>query len=303
MNMKKIALLILVLGTLASARGQAVPSVSNPVDARGLGMGNAGFALPGTAYSVFTNTAALAFNTNTWGAGYTFGLWAPEAAMTENRHALSGYYKFGKHTVTAGARYYMKSIWGETSEAGEPSDDVNIFDMIGDIGYAFAITEYLGVSATVRYINTKDLGDVSGTAFAGDLGLYFRKNGLSAAISIDNFGSKVNFSNSSSGDLDSKVNAGVGYEMLFGRKHQLSGVLQAGIQTTENGVFDGGLGIEYMYNNMIAARAGYHIGGTENSSYATLGVGFNFKGFSLNAAYLLGGFLKNTLMLGLQTNF
>jgi hypothetical protein len=57
-----------------------------------------------------------------------------------------------------------------------------------------------------------------------------------------------------------------------------------------------------MYDNMVAARVGYHIGAGD-LNYATVGLGCNFKGFSLNAAYLLGSILDGTLMLGLETKF
>ncbi len=303
--MKKIALLVLALGVFASVRGQAVQSINDPVDVRSLGMGNSGLALPGSAYSVFSNTASLSLNDNTWGAGYTFGLWTPQSFMKDSRHALAGYYKFGKHTVTAGVRYYMSKPEG-ANNSGVPDGTINAFDMIGDLGYAYALNEYMGVSATVRYINSK-LTDApeanSGTAFAGDLGFYFRRNGLNAALSVSNFGTKINYGDADQ-TLGSWIKAGAGYILPMGEKHQLTGSLQLGYQVTGEGYFNGGIGVEYMFNNLVAARFGYNLlSGADDSNYATAGLGFNFKGFSLNAAYLLGGFIDGTLMLGLEAKF
>lgn len=316
--MKKIVLLVLALGAFASVSGQAVPSINDPADVRSVGMGNSGIALPGSAYSVFNNTASLSLNDNTWGAGYTFGLWNPQSFEKPNRHALAGYYRFGKHTIAAGARYYMSKPAG-VSEVGIPAETGSAFDMIGDLGYAYAINEYMGVSATVRYINSKLNSDApglkNGTAFAGDLGFYFRRNGLSAAFSLSNLGTKINFGGKDE-SLGSWVKAGAGYALQMGEKSLLTGSLQLGYQISGMGLFNGGLGVEYMFNNMIAARVGYNLlsgkaisgdgskGETiSGANYATAGLGFNFKGFSLNAAYLLGGSMDGTLMLGLEARF
>ena len=65
-------------------------------------------------------------------------------------------------------------------------------------------------------------------------------------------------------------------------------------------------GAEYSILDIVDIRAGYHYGqnGTVLPTFASVGLGFEFFGVNLDAAYLISaGAMKNTFSVGLGYSF
>ena len=164
-----------------------------------------------------------------------------------------------------------------------------------------------------------------GNSVAVDLGFYYtqplvsKNSNLSLAASVTNIGSKVTYSDANNRDfiptnlrlggaLKTEINAfnsltfGVDFNKLLvpspglGNKGKplLSGIFSSfsdaqGGFSEEIREFTTSLGMEYWYNNIFAARAGYFFESWDkgNRKYLTGGVGLRYDKFGVDVAYLV----------------
>lgn len=164
-----------------------------------------------------------------------------------------------------------------------------------------------------------------GRSVAVDLGVYYTKplvsknSSLSLGGAITNIGSKISYSDASNRDfIPTNMRIGGAYKTELDVKNSFTFALEfnkllvpsprAGSKNEPmlSGVFSsftdarGGfqeeiheimtsLGVEYWYDNFIAARAGYFLEARDkgNRKYMTAGVGFRKDKFGLDVAYLV----------------
>ena len=217
-----------------------------------------------------------------------------------------------------------------------------------DLGYTRKLGSALSLGVAFRYINSSlASGVVNGmtykaaSAVAADISLYY--HGLNAAgagwtagLVASNLGSKINYTNDATNKeyLPANLGLGVGYTFVL---DEVNAVLvsaeadkllvpsmpndSAGIaeyytkpvvgswgSSFSSGNYQGGGGVEYRYDKLLAIRAGYHYGDKNqgNQSYFTAGFGVFWEAFTLNFSYLAPSGngvtrnpLSNTLRFGL----
>lgn len=312
---KSLIIAIILLSSVAVSRGQVASLVTITPDARSAGMGDTGISASANAFSVFGYTAAIALEPGTAAFGYSYTPWMRSHIRGYNLHSAAGYWRPGdRHGIALGFRYFNSPTVRYTDDNGNLLNEFRPADMAVDLGYAYAITDELGVAVNARGVYS-DLsnypGTESGLAFAGDLSVYYRKDDLSAGLSVSNLGSKMKYGNDDDGTfMPANIKLGGAYRMPLGSDmHVITGALEAGyslLPSENRGVF-GGIGVEYMFNGFIAVRGGYHAASkVVGSSYGTAGLGINLDIFSVDFSYLIAGAdssVRNTMRFSLGVKF
>lgn len=310
--MKKIIVCIVLLSASFTAlNGQSTQYIGITPDARSAAMGETGISASGDAFSIYHYGAAVALQPGMVAAGYSYTPWSRSFVEGYNLHTAAAYFRFaGRHAITAGFRYFSSPWLHGTDNNGNPTAKYKPMDMAVDIGYAYAITNELGVAAAGRYVisDPNSPGTSQGNAFAVDVSAYYRKNNLSAGIALSNLGTKMNYGGDNF-NMPANVKLGGAYRLPLAAKHALTGALEVGyniMPSDQSGIF-GGVGLEYMFNKLIAVRGGYHLADNKVSpSYATVGCGVNLFMCSLDFSYLIAGSdsqLRNTMRISLGVKF
>ncbi|MDL2231538.1 PorV/PorQ family protein [Porphyromonadaceae bacterium OttesenSCG-928-L07] len=284
---------------------QSVSFINTSSDARTVAMGDAGYAMPVTAFATHYNSAGVLFS-NRAAIGASYVMWQPDASDNSMVN-LGGYCRFSdKFGMAAGVRHNTLSDIFRTDEQGNPLGNFTPTEYMIDLGIAYRVAKHLGIATTFRYIDS-DLGaSSSGSAFAVDIDLMYKLERLSIGLGLSNLGSKIDYGYDKY-ELPARIKAGAMYQFSFSEKHHLTGSaeLDYQLQPSDFSGINAGVGVEYAYKSLFALRGGYHIGDEDKTgpSYASLGCGVNYAGFSLDFAYLLGdsaSAMKNTMLIALS---
>jgi hypothetical protein len=319
--MKQIIVsLLILLGYISTVKGQDV--LSMVTDARTSAMGDVGLSQSADPFSLYNYAGVIALDSCSGSVGYSFGGWMPSQKM-HIQHTVAGYWKLAKHhSFSTGVRYFSYPEINSSGDDGFITSQFTPFDLTVDLGYGYAITSNLSVATTVRYVTGKvsDVeGSKAGSALGVDLGFYFRKNRINAGLALSNIGTKINYGGEDN-SMPARVKVAGGYSLLVNNKHTVNGTLEiayAFLPKNYTG-FETGIGVEYIYNKLLAVRAGYRLGNSENNptvvpdnfgsslSYATLGLGLNLWKCTLDASYLLSvpeSPVRNSFRLSLGVRF
>lgn len=290
----------------------ALPFLNSSADSRSLGMGGLVSATEAGAYSHFGNAAAVPFSEDTFSAGVSYGMWQPSSAK-ENIISLGAMWNInGKFGVTLGVLTQSGQKYDITNEAGVPDGSFRPNDFRIGAGFAYRFLENLSAGVTFNYAQSSlapksDLYKTVFSTFAADIQVRYEISDFNVSLAAGNLGVPVKSASGVVSQLPMNARISGGYASDFGKHH-----LSAGI---EGGVFFGGplagfasAGAEYMYNDLVAVRAGYHYGSQSNGvpSFASVGLGFRFFGVNIDAAYLIAAGdspMKNTLSVGVGYTF
>lgn len=154
-------------------------------------------------------------------------------------------------------------------------------------GISFRLGENLFFDVNGKYLMA-DLAGKKASAFAGDVAFNYVKDGLTLGVKGADLGTKYIFGPASY-SLPMRVVAGGSYRLAPAGKHSLTLGADLGyILPQEYKAFTAAAGVEYAFNQLVFARAGYHFSSAVAPRFASFGLGLNFKGIGLDAAYLLG---------------
>jgi len=289
---RTIVYLAACLLSAATAGAQSASFLEIVPDARSAAMGATGVASGEGAFTIYHNSAALSLGTQKAGVGYSYTPWMNAQQSGYGMHTGAGYFRISPKigTVTAGYRYFTLPKYEIIDNNGNSRGNFDPDEMSFDLGYAYAITEYLGVAINGRYIRSSMEDNVTGTAFAGDLSLFYRQRRFSAGPSLMNVGEKISYRRHKY-EMPAKVRGGVSYAYPLSEKHALTGNAELAYKflPSDYSGIEGGIGAEYTWNGMLSARAGYRFGEKKKTgpSYATVGLGVRLCRFDLDAAYLI----------------
>lgn len=185
----------------------------------------------------------------------------------------------------------------------------------------------------------------AGYAFAGDIGLYYnaandKGQGWSAGAVMSNLGSKISYSTiaTQKNFIPANIGVGAGYTWITNEVHKIAvngevnkllvpavtgtdsvayakysneGVVSGWMKSFSNNAMAYSAGVEYVYNEQFALRAGYYADSRTmgKRSYFTVGAGIHYNIIGLNFSYLLASGngvsrnpLSNTIRIGLLFN-
>ncbi len=306
--MKRIYIISLILSilTVTSISGQTAQFLTVSPDSRTLSLGGTGVISPASAFAIYNNNAATALSPFKGAFAASYTMWQP--TTTDNQlMSLSGFIKMGKRSaISLGSRLFLYPAYDLSNPQGSVTGAFSPRELSVDLGYAYNISGSFSASATVHYISSKLGTEAAGSAYAADLGLMYQPGNFSLGLTATNLGSKIDYGYGPY-TLPAQIKLGAGYHFSLQEKHLLTAAVQAGYLIVNSGI-TAGIGLEYSYNNLISLRVGGHYGNPEKGipSHLSAGLGFNFKGLTLNAAYLLAqkdSPLANSLSVGLGWAF
>ncbi len=290
------AVAIIMVSALQSVKGQTASFMDVNPDPIAMGMANANSVVYANAFSIWNNSANSVFSENKMDVAASYGIWQPSSSKN-NVIAVAGYGKIAKFmAVTAGVKYFTHKPFQYTDNYSNVKGSYTPKELSAGIGLAFRILPILSASVNFNYIlsdmanDNVTSGAKAANAFAADAGLLLHLKHFNVALTASNIGTKINYGSTNSYSLPANLRLGAGTSYVFNKKHKLTANLQGGMLFS-NSAFFGEIGAEYMFNDMVAIRAGYHYGDKNKytPSYASVGLGAKFFGISLNAAYLLAG--------------
>jgi hypothetical protein len=301
-----ICLILSVFAVIVPGFGQTAQFLTVSPDSYSLSLGGTGVISPANAFAIYNNNAATALSPFKGAFAASYTMWQP--TTTDNQlMSLSGFIKMGKRSaISLGSRLFLYPAYDLSNPQGSVTGAFNPRELSVDLGYAYNISGSFSASATVHYISSKLGTEAAGSAYAADLGLMYQPGNFSLGLTATNLGSKIDYGYGPY-SLPAQIKLGAGYRFSLQEKHLLTATVQAGYLIVNSGI-TAGIGLEYSYNNLISLRVGGHYGDPEKGipSHLSAGLGFNFKGLTLNAAYLLvqkDSPLANSLSIGLGWAF
>lgn len=299
------ALPFLTAGSFRSfAQGTAVHFLNASPDARTLSVGGASAASEADAFAFWNNGASSALSARKMAVAASFGLWQPDVTGAQ-QYAVAGYGRIGERwSINAGGKYFRHRSYDIADDGGVFSGTFNPYEMSFGAGAGFSILPFLSVAASFNYIRSDIGASAAAGAFAADIGLYFRMNGIRAGLVAANLGSRIDYG-AGGYNLPAHVDIAGGYTLGTDR-HILAADMQAGIMLSDSS-FSAKGGLEYRFGSLFRLAGGYCWNASPMlPGFASLGAGLSLYGVSLDVAYLFGGegnAASNTLMFNLGYSF
>ncbi len=285
-------------------KAQVLPSLLLNQDAASLAMGSAGVSSASDAFALQNNVAAMSFAGQTMAVKAGFGMWQPSYADLKTIGFAGTYRMSEKIGVGLDFKYLMmpsyRGITGNGADIRDSEYKPSEYGISAGLSYAFI--DCLSAGLALRYAGSSLAPEASAKVFAADLGLYFKKNALSAGLSLNNLGTKAKYSEVAYAQ-PMLVKVGAGYDLQMGA----SGLFfSAQADVLFAGGVMAGVGCEYAFKDLIFARAGDHYGKSVNSvpSHCSAGLGLKLAGVALDLAYVFGSkVLANSMCVSLGYSF
>ena len=314
----------------------AAPYLSIAPDARAGAMGNCATASSPDVYSMYYNPAKYAFLEDRLAVGVGYTPMARNSLDWNAQlvHLVATYKINNRFAVAVTARGLFGDDLTIMLSSTNPMDLLDHYQLFGfstsmkdyafDIAGAARIGDYLslGVAGRLIYFNLKSNAGFEDASYAlsCDVSGYYQRPlcdwaDLSLGASVTNIGSKMPyyaFYDNALAEyieddtflmyknyLPTTLRFGVASNFDLRPKHTLA--VHAELwdmlaQSFDDPVIDFGLGVEYWYNHLIAARLGY-INGKLNrgttmdvwrtrNDYVTVGAGLRYMGVGLDASFM-----------------
>ena len=281
-----------------AASAQALPSLLVGADPAAAATGGSALARAADAFAVDNNAAAMSLSSRDFGVAASYGIWAPGTA--DNMLAGLGFYFKLNDRMALGfsGRMLRDKPYDITSATGQVTGSFAPGDLLAGAGFSFAVADGLSLGVTGRFTSSSIAPEMKGSAIGADITAMYAGESFSAAAGLCNLGTPVSYGGASYAQ-PALVRAGgafsaSGLTASAEADYLLSGALMAG------------LGLEYCIADIAFLRAGYHYGDASKAlaSFASLGLGMQFSGVSLDLAFLTASdTLANTLLFGVGYSF
>ena len=308
----------------------AVPFLSINPDARSGGMGELGIATSPDAQSSLFNLAKTPFTEARSGLGLNYTPWLANLAPGMFMMDAAGYHRFDTNqAISAAIRYFSLGDVAVINYSGTPLQTAHPHEYSAELGYSRKLSDRLAIGITFRYISsTLATGNVNGTnyqtgtAFAGDLSLFYSGlntdgQGFTVGAALTNLGTKIGYTNDAGAKdyLPANLGIGIAYTAVFDEDNRIQFGVDAnkllvpsapsdstglsGYQGysvpdswarsfTNSSAYQFSIGVEYTFLKAFSVRGGYHFESAEagNLHYLTGGLGLKYGGIGLNFAYI-----------------
>lgn len=313
---KHIVTILLSFAACAAASAQT----EQPVDATGvpmpfitidhnpvsLGMASTSIASDkDVAFSAFTSSAVVPFTQKKGDAAVSYSPWAP--ANNGDKNISAGVAaKLGKVVgLSFAGTYGMGSQYDLIDDNGVTSGTFKTSTMSFGLGLGFRFTSFLGMGVNARYSAQNLAPDYKLSAFTAGVHLIGRiADRYNIILGVSDLGGKVKSASDEGFSLPTSMVLGAALPFTFGEKNALD------VNISGNYFFNrtlaAGVGVQYGWNDMVFARAGYRYAGKAAAmpSFASLGLGVKFYGVHIDAAYLLASkALRGTFAVSLGYSF
>ena len=174
--------------TIAGELGSTTAGFLNiGVGARAIGMGGAFTSVADNSSAIYWNAAGLRRLENSQ-AEFSHQSWYQDVTIENLQIAFPG----KKVSFGAGLTYLNFGQIKSFDAAGDPGEELSMYNMAFSLSAATDITENVSVGASIKYIE-QSFDIVKGTAFAGDVGVMANYSGVSVGLTAVNLGTKMTF--------------------------------------------------------------------------------------------------------------
>lgn len=294
----------------ATGETSAMQFLSVGASPRSWAMGGVQAGIQKNEYAQFGSVAAVPFWDETLAAGASYTLWQPTSA---NMLAAGAAWNIsGRFGASFGVQTGLNPAYELTNSAGVPDGSFSPFDLRIGAGFAWRVIDCLSVGVGLNYASSSlapssESYSGSMSSFAADVQLMYVTGNFDISLSASNLGSSVKSASGQSFGLPMNARLAAGYGNEFGR-HHLSAGLEGGMFFGGASAAFAGVGAEYMYNDFVAVRAGWHYGSEKAviPTFASVGLGLCFAGVNIDVAYLIAAGdspLQNSMSFGLGYSF
>ncbi|MCQ2146574.1 MAG: PorV/PorQ family protein [Bacteroidales bacterium] len=305
--MKKVGLLTVCLMFCASAFAQDMALLSTRIINDPVNMSMAGAASASSSnisMSAFGNAAAMGFYKGKLDAQASFGKWAPNGLMS-SRASLGVAGRLGKvFSLSLAGVYGSNQEYDLIDDFGVNKGTFKPSDMMFGSGIGIAASSHFGIGLNFRYGIEKLYEDTSLRAIMVDASFMYHNEGLNVSAGVRSLGPKIIDQSDKPFNLPYAANLAAYYSLDIAEGNVL------GIGVDGNYFLSGGItaaaGLQYSWNDIIFARAGYHYGTSAAPLPQFLGIGLGVKyyGVSANVSYVtLNKAIGNTVALSLGYSF
>jgi hypothetical protein len=297
--MKKTALLLafMMASTVTFAAVNDSASIGFPIldmgaGARALGMGEAFTAVADDSSAIYWNAAGLGTIRNAE-AALTYTQWFMDTMFSQFLFA----FPLPNGTIGADVTYMslgevpLRDIYGISTQSVYP------YMLGGSLGYGISFGA-ISAGAAIKVIS-QSMGSASNAAFAADAGALFKAGIFSAGLVMQNMGSGDGIS------LPMNAKAGIAIKPLDSTQHRLLFAVDS--QYLFKDAFSLSAGVEYVYMDLLALRAGYKEGfgpiDLEGLKGVSGGLGVKFSGLNVDYAIVPYGDLGVTQRVTLSFMF
>lgn len=275
-------------------------------DVRSAGMANANTSLYGRGFSIYTNFASTALEDNIMSVSAQYSKWLPNE-MNANYLALGGYYKLAdRYTIGLGVRTLLYEEHTGTDITGIPTGPFTPMELSVDAAFGMRIIDGLSAAVNLHFFYGMYQSDVNVMGVGADVDLMYKHKYFTAALSGKNLGPNTFYSTPS--PLPMEVKLGVSSKVGdSGEIFKFTPAIDASYLINSS-AFTAAVGGEFKFIDLVSVRGGYRFSTDVSSipTYATVGLGFDFFGVSLDAAYyfgLSGCSIGNSFQVGLSYSF
>lgn len=293
---------ICISAALRAGDNGSVPSVAVPSDPVSLTMGIV--SAPGNyAFAADNNITAAAYMDAKISAAVSYTMWNVEA-LPKHIPAVAAAFRFGNWGFAFSARTYVDgSAYIVYDDDGAENGICRPYDAGLSAGVAYAFGCGLSVGLVARGVYSMIHPDYRALVAAGDVYLGYDSRYVGATVAVTNLGMPVRYySGAPASYLPMLVRAGADVRPVKGLRIGVEGDYML-----NNSSWMLAAGAQYTIMGLATVRAGYHYGPSSSGnaailpSYASAGVGFHFRGFSIDASYLFASpVLKNTFSIGIS---
>lgn len=253
---------------------------------------------------IYSNPAAAVFSDDRLNISLSSNIFpTTDAGRTMQFNLGSSIELHPNRSLLVGARWKG----GQEISTTISNDEVGVirpYEWTADLGYAFRVIPEVVAYATATYFQsdmgrkTNGVGFSAGFGFQKLLKLNQTSTLLTLGLRLQDVGKPIKYGDTGVPySMPTSIQAGGDWQIALSQKHQIAYALSARYFTPKDAqLLLISTGLEYSFNNLIAARLGYRYGQNELSQL-TCGVGGHFKGFRADVSYL-HGLAKNT---GLST--
>ena len=264
---------VLSLSAMPAAKAQSFSQFILSGKAGSLAMGDISFVTPELAAGRMQ-------------AAVSYGQWTP-ASLKYGALQAGGFFAPSENLgIRLDYRNNMFSAFETIDANGNPGGTVKPSEQRILAGASLRLAGKFFIDVNAKYLMA-DMGSAKASCFGGDLGLSLHESGMTVGLKLADLGTEYSFGQNAY-SLPMRVQAGGSYALSFAEVHSLTLGADLGyILPEEYHSFMAAAGLEYAFNQMIFARAGYRYASAVAPSFASFGLGFAFKGIGLDAAYLL----------------
>ncbi len=267
------------------------------------GLAGAGFVSASTAaFSAMSNPTAALDSPYVLNSALSYNKWA--ASGTSYGSAGLAYRFSENFSLSAGAVYGMGASQDVYNSDGAKTGTFAPSQFHFSVGASYRVLPVLSLGVNVHYLSETLAEDYTYGSVSTDIVAAAEFSGLKLAVGAMSLGGKVKSQSGEKFSLPSSIKLAAGYEGCSLGILSYGAYFDSDYYFASQG-FGASVGATAGYQDLFSLRAGYHFGSEKCliPSYAAVGLGGGYEGLTLNFAYLFGGEIAGTLMVGLGYSF